>query len=128
LSEEYKKDPKYWYAFGSSNDPNYAKHVAEQLKDFRIEARIEIFSLKNEGVLKCPRCWKYSGIDENPLKLCDGCCSAFLEMTVDDIKQNTVPEKQEEQCALFLELQEQIRIAYRRAYGKRVVMLAEEGP
>ena len=41
--------------------------------------KIEVESLKQVGALKCPRCWRYCGIADNALELCDRCCVDVLE-------------------------------------------------
>lgn len=36
--------------------------------------KIEVQDLKQEGFVKCPRCWHYHHCTENFDNLCDDCC------------------------------------------------------
>ncbi len=44
---------------------------------------MEIVVEKAEG-LKCPRCWRFWGISENPEGICDRCAEALLNSTPKD--------------------------------------------
>lgn len=39
---------------------------------------MQVIVERADGV-KCPRCWKYHGIPDNFMGMCDACCSTLIE-------------------------------------------------
>jgi hypothetical protein len=55
--------------------------------------------------LKCPRCWRFFGIRDNPQGLCDRCCGVLLQSKADEFGVDAV---------LYAELLDQIRDSRKR--------------
>jgi hypothetical protein len=78
--------------------------------------------------LKCPRCWKYHGIQENYQGICDRCAEAIITSDPDDYMDNRSKDKEgnftqteEDFRAGFKALQADVKEAYRRQYEKYAV-------
>jgi len=61
---------------------------------------------------KCPRCWMYAGIPENPHGICDRCAKTMLDSTPEDFAKNIDPEKFEAFRVAFVDLQREIKACY----------------
>ena len=73
------------------------------------------------GGVRCPRCWRYAGIPENPLSLCDRCCATLLASLALDFDGNVPAAGRAAFRSWFAALQEAIRSSYAaqaRKYGR----------
>lgn len=73
---------------------------------------MQIYVDHAEG-LKCPRCRKYTGIQDLPLGICDWCAKALLESKVTDF---TFPTSEEQED--FIQLQNEIKESYKQQVEK----------
>lgn len=71
------------------------------------EPQVKIEVNKCEGE-KCPRCWKYWGIPENPLSLCDSCTQVILDTDPEEYVGNMTPNEFEGFRVAYLDLQREI--------------------
>jgi hypothetical protein len=82
-----------------------------------MEVKVE----RAEG-LKCPRCWKYHGIQENYQGICDRCAEAIITSDPADYLANKGDKQTDEDfIACFKALQVDVKEAYRRQYEKYAI-------